>query len=41
MIAAHAHRYGAAVMTSNTADFAPFAHMVKVLAPPPTGHGIV
>lgn len=35
LIAAQAHRYGAAVMTANTADFVPFDHLVRVLAPTP------
>lgn len=33
LIAAQAHRHGAAVMTANIADFAPFAHLVTILAP--------
>lgn len=33
LIAAQAHRHGAAVMTANLADFAPFDHLVRVLAP--------
>lgn len=33
LIAAQAHRHGAAVMTSNLDDFAPFDHLVRVLAP--------
>jgi predicted nucleic acid-binding protein len=33
MIAAQAHRHGAAVMTANLADFAPFAHLVEVFGP--------
>lgn len=35
LIAAQAHRYGAAVMTANLADFTPFDHLVRVLAPAP------
>lgn len=37
LIAAQAHRYGAAVVTANLADFAPFDHLVRVLAPTPRG----
>ncbi|QAY69367.1 PIN domain-containing protein [Xylanimonas protaetiae] len=33
LIAAQAHRHGAAVMTANLDDFRPFAHLVQVLAP--------
>ncbi|MBO3089959.1 PIN domain-containing protein [Cellulomonas sp. zg-ZUI40] len=33
LIAAQAHRHGAAVMTENVADFQPFDHVVQVLAP--------
>jgi predicted nucleic acid-binding protein len=35
LIAAQAHRHGAAVMTANLGDFAPFDHLVRVLAPVP------
>jgi hypothetical protein len=35
LIAAQAHRYGAAVVTANVADFRPFDHHVEVLAPVP------
>lgn len=35
LIAAQAHRYGAAVMTANLAGFTPFDHLVRVLAPAP------
>ena len=35
LIAAQAHRHGAAVMTLNTDDFKPFAHLVSVVAPTP------
>lgn len=35
LIAAQAHRYGAAVMTANLADFRPFDHLVEVVAPTP------
>ncbi|GIG36775.1 PIN domain-containing protein [Cellulomonas pakistanensis] len=35
LIAAQAHRHGAAVMTANLADFRPFDHLVRVLAPSP------
>lgn len=35
LIVAQAHRHGAAVMTSNLDDFAPFDHLVRVLAPVP------
>ena len=34
LIAAQAHRHGAAVMTANLDDFAPFAHLVQVVPPP-------
>lgn len=33
LIAAQAHRFGAAVMTANLADFRPFDHLVEVVAP--------
>ncbi|MDT0303524.1 PIN domain-containing protein [Streptomonospora wellingtoniae] len=33
LIAAQAHRHGAAVMTANIADFAPFDHLVEIIAP--------
>jgi len=33
LITAQAHRYGAAVMTSNIADFRPFDHMVEIVQP--------
>jgi predicted nucleic acid-binding protein len=35
LIAAQAHRHGAAVLTANPADFRPFDHLVRVLAPTP------
>lgn len=35
LIVAQAHRHGAAVMTANLDDFAPFDHLVRVLAPVP------
>jgi len=35
LIASQAHRHGAAVMTANPDDFAPFDHLVRVLAPSP------
>lgn len=37
LIAAQAHRHGAAVMTSNTTDFEPFAHVVRILRPETRG----
>jgi predicted nucleic acid-binding protein len=37
LIAAQAHRHGAAVMTANLDDDAPFAHLVQIVAPPPLG----
>lgn len=33
LIAAQAHRHGAAVMTANTDDFRPFDHDVEIVAP--------
>jgi predicted nucleic acid-binding protein len=33
LIAAQAHRHGAAVMTANTDDFRSFDHLVEVIAP--------
>ncbi|QCB92353.1 PIN domain-containing protein [Cellulomonas shaoxiangyii] len=33
LIAAQAHRHGAAVMTANLDDFRPFDHLVEVVAP--------
>jgi len=33
LIAAQAHRHGAAVMTANVDDFRPFDHLVHILAP--------
>ena len=33
LIAAQARRHGAAVMTTNLADFAPFAHLIEVVQP--------
>ncbi|PUB26935.1 hypothetical protein C8K30_105163 [Promicromonospora sp. AC04] len=33
LIAAQAHRHGAAVMTANIDDFKPFDHLVEVVAP--------
>jgi predicted nucleic acid-binding protein len=33
LIAAQAHRHGAAVMTANVDDFKPFDHLVEVIAP--------
>lgn len=33
LIFAQAHRYGAAVMTANRADFEPFDHLVRLLTP--------
>ena len=33
LIAAQAHRHGAAVMTANIDDFKPFDHLVEVIAP--------
>lgn len=33
LIAAQAHRHGAAVMTANLDDFEPFGRLVRVLAP--------
>ena len=33
LIAAQAHRHGAAVMTQNVLDFQPFDHVVQVVAP--------
>jgi predicted nucleic acid-binding protein len=36
LIAAQAHRHGAAVMTENTEDFRPFSELVPILSPPPT-----
>ncbi|MCC2335110.1 PIN domain-containing protein [Cellulomonas wangsupingiae] len=33
LIAAQAHRHGAAVLTENVADFQPFDHVVQVVAP--------
>jgi hypothetical protein len=35
LIAAQAHRHGAAVMTANTDDFKPFDHDVEIVAPTP------
>jgi predicted nucleic acid-binding protein len=35
MIAAQAHRHGAAVMTANVDDFKPFQHLVEIVAPSP------
>ncbi|MEU2201821.1 PIN domain-containing protein [Isoptericola sp. NPDC019482] len=35
LIVAQAHRHGAAVMTANLDDLAPFDHLVRVLAPTP------
>jgi hypothetical protein len=37
LIAAQAHRHGAAVMTANLDDFRPFAHLIQVVAPPRPG----
>ena len=36
LIAAQAHRHGAAVMTENVDDFHPFSELVPVLSPRPT-----
>ncbi|ACZ32212.1 PilT protein domain protein [Xylanimonas cellulosilytica DSM 15894] len=33
LIAAQAHRHGAAVMTANPDDFRPFDHLVRIVAP--------
>ncbi|WP_136517812.1 PIN domain-containing protein [Cellulomonas telluris] len=33
LIAAQAHRHGAAVMTANLGDFRPFDHLVEIVAP--------
>jgi predicted nucleic acid-binding protein len=33
LIAAQAHRFGAALVTSNIDDFRPFEHLVRILAP--------
>ena len=33
LIAAQAHRHGAAVMTADIDDFRPFGHLVEVIAP--------
>jgi predicted nucleic acid-binding protein len=33
LIAAQAHRHGAAVMTANIDDFKPLAHLVEIIAP--------
>lgn len=35
LIAGQAHRHGAAVMTLNTEDFAPFSRLITVVAPTP------
>lgn len=35
LVVAQAHRHGAAVMTANLDDFAPFDHLVRILAPTP------
>lgn len=35
LIAAQAHRHGAAVMTANLADFRPFDHLIRVVPPTP------
>ncbi|SDS39507.1 PIN domain-containing protein [Jiangella sp. DSM 45060] len=39
LIAAQAHRHGAAVMTANTDDFRPFDHDVEIVAPVPRTAG--
>lgn len=35
LIAAQAHRHGAAVMTANTSDFKPFDRFIEIVAPMP------